>query len=234
MKHILLLKEELPRDAYRTTLEHAGYRVSFLSPISYTYPLPSNLEEALGHPERYSGLIFTSPRAIDVFLARVRKQEDWLDGWRKKPVYVVGERSALPLQKEGFKTRTGRGTARSLAETIVATHRPLEAPLLFLAGNLRRSELPGALRTHDIPFEEITVYETHIRTDLPRPNPLPDWMVFFSPSGVEAAWRSFGHLSTSLLALGPTTAAALREKGVKPDAVASSPTPEGILRALQS
>ncbi len=235
MSTILLLKEEIfPSDPYRTLLEQAGHTVTFLPPLYFTYPARDELQKTLAQPETYSGLIVTSPRAVSVFLSHLEAHPHLLNAWKTKPAYVVGMRSAAPLRSKGFRTYTGKGTAHTLAHTILQLHQASQKPLLFLAGQLRREELPARLRAHGIPFEERTVYETHIQTDLPRPDPLPDWMVFFSPSGVEAAWRSFGPLPVSILAIGPTTARALYEKGIKPDAIAPTPSPEGILQALRT
>ncbi|KAK1166610.1 uroporphyrinogen-III synthase, partial [Acipenser oxyrinchus oxyrinchus] len=52
----------------------------------------------LSHPDKYGGLIFTSPRAVEAVslcLEQNSKREEWMeslkDQWNAKSVYVVGK-----------------------------------------------------------------------------------------------------------------------------------------------
>ncbi|WP_243663896.1 uroporphyrinogen-III synthase, partial [Rhodothermus marinus] len=77
------------------------------------------------------------------------------------------------------------------------------------------------------------LYDT--RPSVPElPAEAPDWVVFFSPSGLEAARRlPIAREQVRVAAIGPTTAAALQQEGWEVAAVARTPTPEGLLAALQ-
>jgi len=69
------------------------------------------------------------------------------------------------------------------------------------------------------------------------PISLPDWMVFFSPSGVKVvnkyllnsvhSWSKVKKAS-----IGPTTARAMRSLGWTVDAIADKPTPKNLLKCI--
>ena len=119
-------------------------------------------------------------------------------------------------------------------------------PLLVLSGTLRREELFDGLRAAAVPFRELQVYDTESREglveDAERAVPPPvegteagseqrdahRWLVFFSPSGVEALRcalllheRSGGFRRLRgwrLAAIGNTTAQALTQVTTPPTA----------------
>jgi uroporphyrinogen-III synthase len=68
------------------------------------------------------------------------------------------------------------------------------------------------------------------------PHPAPDWVVFFSPSGVKAAQNARGIEWDRVrkAAIGPTTAEALAEAGWTAAAVARAPEPVALAGALRS
>ena len=105
--------------------------------------------------------------------------------------------------------------------------------MLFLSGNRRRDTLPRALVEAEQQFDEVEVYRTFTQTDIALPEP-PAWLVFFSPSGIEAVRASGYDLSAyTCAAIGPTTAGALRDQGANVRAVAETPTPEALTAALR-
>ena len=144
---------------------------------------------------------------------------------------VDGSGGAAPRTPAGGEA-TGR--AEDLADLIISEG--IEDPLLFLCGDRRRDELPDRLSEAGVPVEERVVYHTipdaSALTDVP--SSVPDWVVFFSPSGVEAAnsVEAFPWNRVRVAAIGPTTADALREAGSAPAAVATTPTPEALVTAL--
>ncbi|KAI9908019.1 hypothetical protein PsorP6_004240 [Peronosclerospora sorghi] len=135
-----------------------------------------------------------------------------------------------------------------------------ENPMMFLCGDKRRYVLPDSCRSRGFPLEELVIYQTCALQNIAIHDEcrVPDWVVFFSPSGLEAMkhlplpWESIlkaaiGRHSTlcNLIAkqnnvtLAPTTATALHEHAVateKPfweaDVTAPNPTPESIADAI--
>ena len=219
-------------DAYEAALEEAGYRAISIPVLRFEMVNQKDLRDALEHSQSYDGLIFTSPRAVEAMASAM----PWLPTenvlWHMKPIFAVGPKTASELRRIGFEpTGEDSGTAAMLFEHIAA--RRFERPLLFLCGSRRRPDLPDSLREAGIKFDELCVYETHPRKDLEfQAHPAPDWVVFFSPSGVEAVVED-GSLDISaarIAAIGETTADALR--AFKVHAVARTPTPDALVDAV--
>lgn len=122
-------------------------------------------------------------------------------------------------------------------------------PALFVCGDRRLDTIPAALRAQGYACLELPVYRTQAA-------PLEDirscWeasltikgevagggvvaAVYFSPSGVEAA-AAAGVLGDPrvpvIVAIGPTTAQALKMAGYEATCTASRPTAEGVLEAI--
>ncbi len=225
----LLRVETTESDPFAETLQAAGYRPFVLPVLSVIWRNTKKLRAVLAHPESYGGLIFTSPRAVEA----VRHVGTLSEAWHRRPVYVVGPRTAAAVQKLGLQPwGEVAGSGCELARLILEAPRP-ERPLLFLCGARRRDELPGLLRAAAFPLEELVVYDT--RAFVPKlPAELPDWVVFFSPSGLEAARQlPIVRERVRVAAIGPTTAEALQQEGWPVVAVARTPTPEGLLTAMQ-
>lgn len=227
---VLLLRAPRDPDPYVTALVAAGFSAR-CEPVLHFEPVGRDaLAERVQRAGDYAGLILTSPRAV-----RALRGFD-LSAWQKKPTFVVGPATGegagrLGLQPTGEET----GTADDLAEII--TSHPFDRPLLFLCGARRRDTLPDRLRAAGVPFEELVVYRTlgdaeGLIDAVARQR--PDWLVFFSPSGVQAVASIAGPSWNRIFraAIGPTTADALRAAGFAPAAVAADPTPEALAAAL--
>lgn len=231
-KVVLLRSASGPDDAYLSAFEAAGFQARCVPVLAFRFPRQEILRERLAQPGQYAGLIATSPRAARA-VEQVGGDASAPVAWASKPVYAVGPKTAEALRSLGLTPQgeeTGRAAA--LASVIAKKNRPY----LFLSGNRRRDTLPTALQEVGTAYEELVVYETHPRAKIEVPEAHPgDWLVFFSPSGIEAvAERSTGSVSGyRLAAIGPTTGTALREHGWPPDAVAAAPAPESLIAAIQ-
>lgn len=132
--------------------------------------------------KKYSGMVFTSQRAVDAFAITVSKLNpdklDWIFD-KNMPLYVVGPATAtavksLELPCPVVGAHTGNGEA--LAEFILQWHSTLprdvthldgrKLPLLFLVGEQRRDIIPKTLTNEELPYHEqiqvteLVVYET--------------------------------------------------------------------------
>jgi uroporphyrinogen-III synthase len=226
----LLRTEAVSEDPFAAVLRAAGYRTFVLGVQEVIWVEPELLRQTLAHPEAYGGLILTSPRSVEA----VRRLGESVEAWCRHPVYAVGPRTAEAARALGLRPRGQEsGTGISLARFIAMQPRPLH-PLLFLCGARRREELPMLLRQHGVPLEERVVYDTRpAALFLPPEAPAPEWVVVFSPSVWESARRlPIDWQRVRVAAIGPTTAQALQQQQVCVDAVAATPTPEGLLQAL--
>lgn len=233
-KTVYLFRSGDESDPYEEALEGFGYAPVSIPVLEFELVNGEALRQALEHPRSYDGVIFTSPRAVDALAEAM----SWLPTenmvWHSKPVFAVGPKTADELRQIGFDpTGEGSGSAALLADQIARSE--FERPLLFLCGNRRRDELPDRLGEAGVALEELCVYESRARRDLDlashRP---PDWVVFFSPSGVEAVRKdgSINLKSARVAAIGSTTAEALMEDGVVVQALSKEPTPDGLAQAL--
>lgn len=227
---VLLLRSAREPDPYVAALEHAGFTAQCVPVLHFETVNREELAEHIQRPAAYAGLVLTSPRAVQA-LAGLD-----LSAWRSRPTYVVGPATAAAAASLGLRPiGEEAGDADALADVMVETS--VERPFLFLCGDRRRDTLPERLHAAGVAFEELVVYRTFGDAEalgdvLARRR--PDWLVFFSPSGVDAAAPLAGPSWNRILkaAIGPTTAEALRDAGHAPAAVADAPTPEALADAL--
>jgi uroporphyrinogen-III synthase len=233
---ILLRSEDEGDDRYVSAFAQAGLRAVCEPVLTFDFPNQSALRERLELRDQHAAIVATSPR-IGAALERLfADHEDLARLWEGAPAYAVGPKTAQRLQEVGVEPRGAEaGDAEALASRII--EEAPSAPLLFLCGNRRRDTLPNRLRAADVPFEEVVVYETRLRQDLTLPpSDGSPWLVFFSPSGLEAVEQSDSvDLSAYRLAtIGPTTGSALEEGGHSVAAVADEPSPKGLVSAIQA
>jgi uroporphyrinogen-III synthase len=206
--------------------------------LTFEFPHQDRVRGCLSTPDAYAALVATSPRAVTA-VARVFDAHPALQKrWQGRTAFAVGPSTArawndLGLIPEGQSA----GGADALVEHIAASVSATEQPLLFLSGNRRRDALPEGLAAHNIPYHEQEAYVTVPRSDLSLPalgDDRPMWVVFFSPSGLDAVQQSSVALDSYRVgAIGPTTARRLRAEGLRVDAVAETPSPPGLAAALQ-
>lgn len=226
---VLLLRSAREPDPYVAALEEAGFTARCVPVLTFERANRGALIERLQRPAAYAGLVLTSPRAAQAL--------DGLDleAWQSVPTFVVGPATAEAAAQLGLSpVGDEAGHADALADRIV--QRSLDRPLLFLCGDRRLDTLPDRLQAAGVALEEVVVYRTvgDAGAFVHAMEERPDWLVFFSPSGVEAADVLAGPSWNRIpkAAIGPTTAEALREAGYAPAAVAAAPTPAALAAAL--
>lgn len=183
-----------------------------------------------------TGVLFTSARAVDCF------SRAWRSPWPKGvALWAVGPATAEAIRLRGWPL-TGIGPGPGALSLARVLPRIQGQTFLHPCGEKADLELETALRRQGARVLRWELYRTELR-------PLPalqvrrvlrgyfDAAVFASPSAVEGFFASFdlcarptlwGHLG--VVALGPTTARALRRLGAKPQ-VATSTDVEDVVRA---
>ena len=231
---VILLRTPEEPDPYVDALADAGFRAVCRSVLDFHFPADEILHDRLRDPAEYGGLIATSPRAARA-LRRVFDGSGTLHAeWEGTPAYIVGPKTAERFRELSFEVQ-GEDTGSAEELVSLLTEAAPSSPLLFLAGNRRRDTLPDGLRAAGISFEEEVVYETQPRTDLTLPpSDGETWLVFFSPSGLEALRASEveGLSEYRIATIGPTTAAEIQEVGLEVAAVADVPSPGGVADAV--
>lgn len=235
---VILLRSADEPDRYLEAFAAAGMRAVCEPVLAFAFPNQDLLADRLTQHEEYGALLATSPRVATALGRLFEERADLMEAWRGRTAYAVGPKTARRLREVGL-TPEGEeaGDAASLAARLIADEPA--TPLLFLCGNRRRETIPNRLEAADIPYDELVVYETNTRRDLTLPSSQParsSWLVFFSPSGLEAVERA-GVINLSnyrVAAIGPTTGGALDEAGYDVEAVAGEPSPGALVSALTS
>lgn len=143
---------------------------------------------------------------------------------------AVGQATRQVLEEAGGKVElvAPEETAESLAEAFLALR-----PFGYVGlpqGNRARPVLAQRLREAGYVVKSAVVYQTQ---PLPWPPelPVPELLLLASPSGVEALPETVGR-QAHLLALGPTTAMALSERGL-PYTLVPRPSVEAVLETIE-
>jgi len=235
---VILLRSADEPDRYLSAFADAGYEAVCKPVLTFAFPNQSALAECLARRERFGALVATSPRVGTALRRLFGEREELAQAWRGALAYAVGPKTAAQLRDTGLQPMGAEaGDAAALAARIV--DEAPSSPLLFLCGNRRRDTLPERLRRAGVPFEELVVYETRTRDGLTLPPAHPSvgttWLVFYSPSGLEAVERAGGvDLADYRIAtIGPTTGGALDEVGVEVEAVAREPSPAALVSAIK-
>jgi len=193
--------------------------------------------------------LLSSPRCVEAVHRAVSGEPDWEGSvwqeWNKLHCFVVGEKTAalteqkLRLSTEGSES----GNAKALADYLVTKGVLEEKPLLFPCGNLASASV-SILTSANIRLDQVTVYDTEPTSNLSdivantlREIGMPDCIVLFSPSVARFAIPVLLKCSVALsnvkiVAIGPTTAAAVSAAGFTVSLVASKPSVDALCEAL--
>ncbi len=163
------------------------------------------------------------------------------------PVFTIGDKSHKKLSENGFCRLLGADTcnAMELAELIQQDYAKDKPSVIFLCGDKALPTLPTTLLEAGFNVVCEQAYSTriieqdiiqHCASSYLRDFGMPAAIVAFSPSGVP----SLKHLCTNTcngiqrIAIGTTTAAAMNSAGLPAHAIASNPSPSGVLEAVRS
>jgi uroporphyrinogen-III synthase len=175
----------------------------------------------------YDWIVFTSANGVRAFGERLTVPE------RPPRVAVVGPATAEAARELGVEPAfVGRGAAESLAEKLELAN---GARVLLPQADLAGPELAAALRERGAVVDAITAYRTLSREpsdDERRALADADVVVLASGSAARSlagtGWAGDAHVAC----IGPKTASAAREVGLRVGLVADEASPEGIIRAL--
>nr|WP_225937188.1 uroporphyrinogen-III synthase [Myxococcus sp. RHSTA-1-4] len=200
---------------------------------------PRPLASAAEHIQRYRWVVFASPSGVEALMEALR-EADTVDRLSRVKVAAVGPRTARTAQGFGLDVAAEpvEGTGAALFELIKDSLQPGDEVLLPAAEEGRR-ELEDGLRELGVQVTRVTAYRS---TPAPLPEDAlaqleaspPDVALFASPRTAEAFLEAVGRErlgAAKVVAIGPTTAAALERLGIPAAAVAERPTPESFVDA---
>ena len=205
------------------------------------------LAQALEDPAAYDHLIFTSVNGVEAFLQLL--QETGRDLRSLSPeteITAIGQATAQAVEARGLRvTRmpevfTGEGVLEALTPIV----QPGQQVLLPRA-EIGRPLLVKGLKELGAAVTDLPVYETVI----PEPDPVqlqrlvknpPHWITFTSTSTInhfmamlKAAGLPFPR-ETRIAVIGPVTAKAVTDGGLKVAAMANPHTIDGLVAAIQA
>ena len=246
-KHILVTRAKHKADELsRLLLEYGAMPVEM--PVIRISP-PSTWEEldqAILNLKKYHWIIFTSVNAVEVFFKRLYALSldvRWLDGIR---IGVIGPATARALEERGLhpdylpEIYTSQGFLAKLDRRYITKRRVL-LPRADIAGN----ELADGITKLGAEVHQVIAYKTTATTEeavsLGKQMLLRgeiDIITFTSASTVTNLLAMLGQEwevinRAKVACIGPNTAAALAQKGLKADIVAREHTIPGLVEAIE-
>jgi uroporphyrinogen III methyltransferase/synthase len=222
--------------------------ISFAPPQDFT-----PVDAALQQLDRFDWAIFTSVNVVHALAARSGTLGRDLHNLGKPPrIAVVGPATKQEAELAGLRVhyvaRTHLGVA--LAEELGEQLR--NKTVLLPRSDRANPDLPAALRRFGAQLTEVVAYRTLPPSDIDRDRVVrivagpgepeaADAIVFFSPSAVHTLASLLGRHQLAaaqntvvIAAVGPVTAAALRECGVHRMVVAADTTSAAAVAALEA
>jgi uroporphyrinogen-III synthase len=216
--------------------------VAFTAPEDYR-----PLDEAIARLDDFDLVIFTSENAVRAVVKRADVRGIIMNvPGRRSRAAAVGPTTAAAARQAGFRvdyqasTHSGAALAHELGQS-------LHDQSVFLPRSDRANpELPQLLRQYGADVSEVIAYCTVVPVNLDHEKIAAiqqgdaDAILFFSPTAVEhflsvisgAMIQALQH-KIALTAVGPITAAALHQAGVKTLLVAEDTTADAVIGALE-
>jgi uroporphyrinogen III methyltransferase/synthase len=227
-----------PRDPLVLALGAQGARVLSWPTIRFEEPPdPEALFETGRCLDRYAWVVFTSARAVTALAGIASAPEG------RPRVAAVGTGTADRLAEVGWPVDVvGHGGAEALVAEMAASEDLHGTRVLFPAASIAHDTLETELAARGAAVDRIEAYRTvpsrpdadTIRRELAGG---VDVVTFASPSAVRSLADSLGQdwplvlASTKVVAIGPTTLAALEDRGVPNVIVAPEPSVSGLVGA---
>jgi uroporphyrinogen III methyltransferase/synthase len=239
-------------DELTTMLESYGAQVIVCPMIEIREPESyQRLDESLDHLYGYDWLIFTSTNGVEFFLRRLTTRALKIEDLDEIRVCAIGEKTANRLHEAHVHVdlvpakSTGEGVFEALSEYAGGDEHLRGLNILFPRAAAGRDYLPKTLEKAGARVDVVTAYQTVLPENIDRGRlstmltGSADCIAFTSPSTVNNLAKLFDthdlgkSLSGVVIAcIGPTTASAAVEHGLKIDIQADETTSAGLARAI--
>jgi uroporphyrinogen-III synthase len=239
-KRVLITRPAHQAEELARTLREAGAEPIVAPTIAIGPPDdPRPAREAVERLPQYEWLVFTSRNAVDAFDALLRARANVPAGVR---IAAIGPATAAALRACGLgvDAMPASFVSEALADELLARTAPGARILLFRAQEARET-VPETLRAQGRIVDAVAAYATRPLDDpsLGASTARADIVTFASASAVDGFVRNVPNAASALAAktvaaIGPITAQAARDAGLRVDVVAASFTVEALLQALDS
>ena len=209
--------------------------IHFEAPSEWT-----SFDQTLDRLGQYEAVALTSPRAATALITRLLHREI---GWPQVDapgVWAGGSATAAALAGTLGVVRVpderevgASGVAAALAQLMLDAH--VRGPVLFPCGSTRRELLPQRLRGEGVTVDEAVCYQSVLakKFEARAAAAAATLLIVASPSVARLLVDACPPGSRpDLIAVGPTTAEATREKGWEPAAVAIQPARDAVVAAV--
>lgn len=243
-KRIIVTRAESSAAVLTSQLEELGAVVDEFPVIRFVPPPDmSALDEAISMLGSFDWIVFTSANGVEWFVMRVFEQGLDIRALGTAKLAAIGPKTAAALVDMGL--RVDYVPSQYVAEAVLSEfpEDPAGKRLLIPRALEARSELPEGLRARGAEVTVVAAYETVI--DESSADPLRsrlagepvDMVTFTSASTVSNFFRLAGdaQISSDVVAacIGPITAEAAREHGLRNIVMATEYTIEGLVEALR-
>ena len=206
------------------------------------------LDKALARLDRFDWVLFTSANAVQAVESRsATLKQDRKQVGNPRRIAAVGPATRHAAENAGFPVDYVARTHLGVALANELSDRLRDQEVFLPRSNRANPDLPATLRNRGAKVTEVIAYRTLPPTNLDhkRLNRMvhgeADAVLFFSPTAVQ----NFGDLvgrdqlvalqdRTAIAAVGPVTAAALRDAGVQQILVASDATADAVVHVLET
>jgi uroporphyrinogen III methyltransferase/synthase len=236
-KRVLVTRALGQADAFAERLRAAGAEPIVAPTIAIGPPDdPAAAERAIAAAAGYAWIVFTSSNAVDAFVAP-RATPPALGAAR---VAAIGPATAAALGRAGLRVdfTPGEHVNEAVAAGLLERTEVGDRVLLFRAQEAR-DVLPASLRDAGRTVDVVAAYATRSVVDpsIAAAVARADVVTLASTSALTGLLANLADPAGALAgktvaAIGPITARAARERGVRVDVVAADFSIDGLLRAL--
>jgi uroporphyrinogen-III synthase len=245
-RRIVITRAPEQADEVARCLTNAGAQVSLLPMVRFVEAADTaELDRAIAMLDQFDWLIFTSANAVRFFLARCRAQNRW-PGPTRPLCAVVGQATRTALEKQNLRAAFTPTESSAVALTAEMAGALTGKHVLVPRSNLAGDELVAALRSAGATVTAVVAYDTAMPESLDAAvletirHGDTDAVVFFSPSAFQFFSGTLGGEAlhglggrVAFAAIGPTTAATIREAGVQAVVEAADASADSLVAALE-
>ena len=183
----------------------------------------------------YTAIVFTSRHAIDHFFTLAKELRVTIPEEMK--YFCVTETIALYIQKyvQYRKRKVFFGTTGKIDDLLPTILKHKNERYFLPLSDVHSNDFSNLLDSKNIMHSDAIMYRT-VSNDFSKDEPFDyDMLIFFSPSGVKALMKNFPDFRQGDIVigtLGPATAKAVRDAGLRLDIEAPSPQYPSISAAI--